>query len=332
MNSFSKIAVTGASGHLGNTVCRVLLERGFSVNAFFNSDKKALHDLSVNATQGSVLNPENLSDLMHGCDAVIHCAAVISINGDPTGIVHKTNTEGPKNIAEVSKKLGIKKIIHVGSVHAVLEHPLNSLFDETRPHKQPGSYAYDYSKACGEQLVFGITKNSQTEAVVVRPSLIIGPYDFKPSEIGKVLLDYYHNRLPAITAGGYNFIDVRDVANSIVEALEKGRNGEIYHLTGKYYTLKNLSEAVKKVTGKKVPEMPVPFWLLNMSLPFFRLQSRLNGAAPVLTREALHALKYGHTNMVNAKAQRELRHSFRPLEESIADYYEWQKMRKVIIS
>jgi dihydroflavonol-4-reductase len=330
MKSFSKIAVTGASGHLGNTVCRVLSEKGFAVNAFYNSDKSALQNLSVNAIQGSILNQENLSDLLQDCDAVIHCAAIISIHGDPTGIVHKTNTEGPKNIAEVSKKLGVKKIIHVSSVHAVLEHPFDAPFDETRAHKQEGSYAYDYSKARGEQLLFETTKDSETQAVVVRPSLIVGPYDFKPSEIGKALLDFYRGKIPALTAGGYNYIDVRDVANSIVAALEKGRNGEIYHLTGNYYTVKDLAETVKKVTGKKVPEMVLPFWLLKMSLPFIQMQSKMTGAAPVFTNEALDALKYGHKNMASTKAQKELGHTFRPLEESVADYYEWMKTRNVI--
>jgi dihydroflavonol-4-reductase len=330
MSSFSKIAVTGASGHLGNVVCRLLLEKGFSVNAFYHFDRKALEELTVNVIQGNVLNQENLSDLLQGCDAVIHCAAIISIHGDPTGIVFKTNTEGAKNVAEVSKKLGVKKIIHVSSVHSVMEHPLDLPFDETRPLKQEDAYAYDYSKARGEQLVFETIKNSETEAVVVRPSLIVGPYDFKPSEIGKALLDFYDEKIPVLTAGGYNYIDVRDVANSIVAALDKGRNGEIYHLTGKYYTVKQLAETVKKVTEKKVPEMVLPFWLLKISLPFIRLQSKLAGAAPVFTIEALDALKYGHTNMVSTKAQKELGHKFRPLEESIADFYEWMKMRNVV--
>jgi dihydroflavonol-4-reductase len=211
-----------------------------------------------------------------------------------------------------------------------MEHPFDSQFDETRAHKQQGSYAYDYSKACGEQLIFESTKDSETEAVVVRPSLIVGPYDFKPSEMGKALIDFYHGKIPALTAGGYNYIDVRDVANSVVAAIEKGRNGEIYHLTGNYYTVKNLAETVKKVTGKKVPETVLPFWILKMSLPFIRIQSKMTGAAPVFTMEALDALKYGHTNMVSTKAQNELGHSFRPLEESVADYYEWMKTRKVI--
>ncbi|MGE3823503.1 MAG: NAD-dependent epimerase/dehydratase family protein, partial [Bacteroidia bacterium] len=186
------------------------------------------------------------------------------------------------------------------------------------------------TKARGEQLDLETTKNSDTQAVVVRPSLIVGPYDFKPSDIGKALLDFYHGKIPALTAGGYNYIDVRDVANSIVAALEKGRNGEIYHLTGNYYTVKDLAETVKKVTGKKVPEMVLPFWILKMGLPFIRLQSRLTTTAPVFTNEALDALKYGHKNMVSTKAQKELGHSFRPLEESVADFYAWMKMRNVI--
>lgn len=325
-----KIAVTGASGHLGNVVCRTLLEKGYAVNAQYNSDKKALEDMDVKTFRGSVLNAENLAELMEGCDAVIHSAAVISIHGDPTGIVYKTNTEGPKNIAETAKKLGVKKIIHVSSVHAVMEEPFDIPFDETRPHKQKGSYAYDHSKARGEQIVFEETKNSATKAVVVRPSLIIGPYDFKPSEIGKALLDFYHRKIPALSAGGYNHVDVRDVANSIVSAIDKGKNGEIYHLTGNYYSVKELAEIVQKVTGKKVPRMVLPIEFVKAVLPFISLHNKIRGAYSEVTSEGLDALKYGHKNMISDKAQKELGHTFRPLEESVADFYEWMKNRKII--
>ncbi|MCW3085670.1 MAG: hypothetical protein JWP12_3036 [Bacteroidetes bacterium] len=319
------IAVTGASGHLGNIICRLLLQKSYKVHAFYNSDKKALEDLDVELFQGSVLNKNDLFHLLKDCDAVINCAGIISIHGDPDGRVHQTNTEGPKNVLNVCMELGIKKIIHVSSVHAVLEHPLEEPFDETRDYKQPGAYAYDYSKAVGEQIVLTALNKKEIGGCIVRPSLIIGPYDFKPSEMGKALIDFYKQKIPALPKGGYNFIDVRDASASIVEALDKGRDGEIYHLTGYYRTLKELAAIIQKVTGKKVPKLVLPFWMMKTSLPFIKIHSKLTGAAPVFTKEAVAALKYGHPGMVNAKAVNELDHAARSLEDSVRDFYTWQK-------
>lgn len=265
---------------------------------------------------------------MEGCDAVIHSAGIISINGDRAGIVHRTNTEGPQNVVNACTALGIKRMIHVSSVHAVAEHPLDTVFDETRGYKQTGSFAYDFSKASGEQLVLKAVEAKRLEACIVRPSLIIGPYDFKPSEIGKALLDLYKGKIPALPRGGYNFVDVRDVSDAIVEALDRGRNGEIYHLTGTYHTMQELAQIIHDVTGKKTPSLIIPFWLMQFSLPFIQLYSKMTGAAPVFTKEAIAALKYGHTNMSNAKAVKELHLKARALKASVNDFYEWQKSYK----
>ncbi len=87
------IAVTGASGHLGNTICRLLVEKGYRVKAFYNKMDESLKGLPIETIQGDVLNKEDLSRLIDGCDYVINSAAIISINGDPKGIVFKTNKE-----------------------------------------------------------------------------------------------------------------------------------------------------------------------------------------------------------------------------------------------
>ena len=88
-----KIAVTGATGHIGNVLCRILVEQGFEVRALYRSDSTAISDLNLTLIQGDVLNYKSLLELVDGCDVVINCAAIISIHGDPKGIVYKTNTE-----------------------------------------------------------------------------------------------------------------------------------------------------------------------------------------------------------------------------------------------
>lgn len=319
------VAVTGASGHIGNVVCRMLLEKGYRVKAFYNSDSKAIDQLPVEKVKGSILNKEDLSKLIEGCETVIHCAALISIHGDPTGIVMKTNTEGPKNILEISRQKGVRRIIHVSSVHAVTEIPFNAVFDETRAYKTAESYVYDYSKAVGEQIMLEEAKTGSIEVIVVRPSLVLGPLDFKPSEIGKAMIDLYNQKIPALPEGGYDFVDVRNVAESIVSAIEHGKNGSVYLLTGKYHTMKQLAQVIQKVTGKKMPQVILPYWMLRACLPFIAVYSKISGSVPQFTKASLNALKSGHPLIDHSKAKNELGHSYRTLEETVGDFYEWQR-------
>ncbi|HMT30121.1 MAG TPA: NAD-dependent epimerase/dehydratase family protein, partial [Bacteroidia bacterium] len=192
---------TGANGHIGNVICRFLTEQGYSVNAMYHSDTTALKGLPVTLFKGSVLNKEDLLRLFSNCDIVINCAAIISIHGDPDGIVFKTNTEGPANVLEVAIKSGIKKIIHISSVHAVEEEPLSLPFDEKRPYKKATAAVYDYSKAMGEQFLLNSGNTNAPEVVILRPSAVIGPFDFKPSEMGKALIQFYNEKILALPEG-----------------------------------------------------------------------------------------------------------------------------------
>ncbi len=327
-----KIAVTGASGHIGNVVCRQLIEQGYDVNALYNKDLRSLESLNINLFQGSVFNTSDLERLLDGVDVVIHCAAIISIDGDPTGIVFKTNTEGPKNILDVSIQKGVKKIIHISSVHAVTETPHSIPYDESRPYKQLGASAYDYSKAQGEQILLNGAKDKAIEAMVLRPSCVIGPYDFKPSKMGRALLDFYLEKVPLIPEGGYDLVDIRDVAASIVNAIEYGKDGEIYLLSGKYYNLKELSQTIHNVTGKKTPNLTAPYWLIKGILPFVSLYTKMTKSAPSFTKESIEAIRNGHPNMNHTKAKAVLNHNPRPLEETLHDFFEWQIENKVISS
>ena len=319
------IAVTGASGHLGNVVCRLLCEKGYRVKAFQHTNSAGLEGLPIEIIKGDILNKDDLARLIDGCDIVINSAAIISINGDPTGIVFKTNTEGPRNVLEVSRNKGVKRVIHISSVHAVMEEPLSEAFVEKRTYKNPSCFTYDYSKAQGEQFMLKESEKRNPEVVVLRPSCIIGPYDFKPSEFGTALIKFYNQKIPAMPEGGYNFIDVRDVAESVINAIDKGKNGEVYLATGKYKTMTEIANVIHTVTGKKTPRTILPYRFLKSLLPFISLYSKITKTKPQFTIESINALKYGHPHMVNTKAISDLGHNCRPFEESIKDFYNWQK-------
>jgi dihydroflavonol-4-reductase len=271
------------------------------------------------------MDPDSLEILVKGCDAVIHAAARISIHGDPDGSVYRTNTEGTRHVLEACTRAGVKRLIHLSSVHAVMELPLDEPFDERRPYKAEGSSRYDLSKAVSEQYLLDHTRNGKLETVIVRPSSVVGPLDARPSEMGKALIDMYLGKVPLLPQGGYDFVDVRDVARSIIAALEKGRHGEVYLLCGKYQRLADLAAMAGKVTGKKMPGFTVPISLLYLLLPLVKAYGRLLGAAPQFTRESLTALEHGHPHMDARKAREELGHQVRPMEETLKDFYAWQK-------
>jgi dihydroflavonol-4-reductase len=317
------IAVTGASGHIGNVCCRLLLADGHNVRAQYNSDAYPLNALDLELMQGNVLNKDFLLEFFRGCDAVIHAAALISIHGDPDGSVFRTNTQGPRLVMEAAQECHIKRLVHLSSVHAVTELPHSMPYNEERPYKTAADPAYDYSKAVGEQLLLDRSNTGPTELVIVRPSCVIGPYDFKPSKIGAALLDLYYQKMPFLPPGGYDFIDVRDVSRSIIKAIDSAVRPGIYLLSGKYYNFKELATAVHAVTGKKVPQTVIPYRLLNALLPLVSMHARVKGAAPSLTRESIAAIRNGHPQMDNRKAKNTLGHTNRPLEESLNDFYTW---------
>lgn len=298
------------------------------MRAQYHSEPRGLEGLPLSLHRGDVMDPESLSKLFEGCDAVIHAAARISIHGDPDGSVYRTNTEGTKNVWEACRCAGVKRLVHLSSVHAVMELPLDQPYDERRPYKPEGSSRYDLSKAVSEQYLLAQAHFRVPEVVILRPSSVVGPLDARPSEMGKALIDMYEGRIPMLPKGGYDFVDVRDVSRSIIAALENGRPGEVYLLCGKYQTLKNLAAMAGTVTGRRMPQVTLPISLLYLMLPLVKLYGRLLGAAPQFTRESLAALEHGHPRMDAGKARHELGHIVRPMKETLKDFYDWQKENK----
>jgi len=321
----NRVGVTGANGHIGNVVCRKLVEQGFTVRAMYHSDKRSLQDLSVEMGQGDILNLEEVKHFVQGCEVVVHCAAIISIQGDPDGRVFKTNTEGPHHVLKAALEAGVRRIIHVSSVHAVTELPHTEPFNESRPYKTVNDPAYDYSKARGEQILLEGSVNTPLEVVILRPSSVIGPFDFRPSLLGTALLDFYFQKVPFLPEGGYDFVDVRDVAQAIVNAIYHGRDGEVYILSGAYYNFKKFARVIRKVIGKKVPRRVISYRLLKLLLPLVTVYAKWARIAPSFTKESIDAIINGHPRMDHSKAKKELHFSCRSLEESLQDFYAWQK-------
>lgn len=324
-----KIAVTGASGHVGTSLIPALLTAGHEVSVLYYRDDRSFHDLPVQRVKGSVLDTAALSQLIKGAEIVIHLAAEISIGSDGNERVYTTNTEGPRNVCRLCLEHKVRRLIHFSSIHAFSALPFEGVLDESRTLVDQRAHTYDYSKASGEQIVRSFIAQG-LDAVILNPTSVIGPGDYKPSLMGTVFLQLYKRQLPALVHGGYDFVDVRDVARAAIQAIDKGRCGEKYLIGGTWMSIVDLAKLVHEVSGVKPPRFTAPFWLAQLGVPFLGIWAKVNHKRPIYTSTSLDILKNAHRNICHAKAERELGFNARPLPETVRDLYSWFREQRYI--
>ncbi len=316
------VAITGASGHIGCTLTRFLIKQNIPVRALVYNDDQALQDLSIELAKGDVLDLESLYSAFEGVDTVYHLAAEIQLKRRHTEHMQQVNVEGTANVLKACKACGVRRLVHVSSVHAHDMYPLSEIMDETRPLvTDPDALHYDLSKSKAQQLVIDAIKEG-FDAVIVNPSGAIGPYDFKPSATGKMLIDFYKGAVPAVVQGGFDWVDVRDVAHGIMLAAEKGRSGESYFLSGEWLSIAELSKLIGEVLQLPTPKFVCPMWLARATAPFAEAFATLFNKEPLYTSEYLEIVRL-NPRISHQKAMDELGYSVRPLRQTLEDSYNW---------
>ena len=317
-----RVAVTGAGGHLGGTLVRTLLDEGHDVRAIDLERTDALEGLDVPFEHGDVTDLDRMTEVLTDCDAVCHLAARISVAGDPTGIVRRVNVDGPAIVADAALAAGASRLVHCRSVHAYDLARARGVVDESSERSvSPDVPAYDRSKWAGERSVYERI-HSGLQVVVVNPTGIIGPYDFAPSRMGQVFLAIRDGRLPFTVEGGFDWVDVRDVAHGIVSALRSGTVGRNYLLSGTFATMPDLMATAAEIAGAAPPKVTVPSVVASAWGPVGAMIARNTNSALSVTSESLYALFNG-TPVSSVRAEADLGYRTRPLRDSIDDIYAW---------
>jgi dihydroflavonol-4-reductase len=319
-----KVAITGGNGHIGNAVIEELIRRDYSVKALVHSKSNFLEIRKIETVKGSLHDENSLLELLKDCDYLIHCAAIISITGDPQGQVQKVNVEGLENILKAAKKSNLKRIIHLSSVHAYDHLPSNETMNETRSFVPDSAYSYDKSKRDG-QLIARRYFEEGLPIIVVNPTSVFGPPNYAKCKQNNAFISMSKRRIPFVFKGGYNWVDVRDVSNSICNALTQGQLGESYILGGSYYTLKDLSRVVAKVSNKHIPCFEVPIGWVKTFLPVIGRYYKIMKQDPSLTRESIEILEFGNKFIESEKAKKDLGHNPRPVDETMKDLLSWHR-------
>lgn len=323
-----KVAVTGACGHIGNNLCKELIEQGFKVKALL-LECETLNQPEVEIIRGNILDKESLYELSKDVDYLFHLAAIISVDKKDQDQVYQVNVEGTRNIVEVCKSQNVKRLVHFSTIHTYNPHPLDEPLDETRSQLRHTDMMYEQSKLEGENIVKKAISEG-LDAVIIHPTAVYGPNDYKPSLLGQALIKIYNNEIPMLVKGGYDWVDVRDITKGTIEACKKGKKGEDYILSGNWMSLADLSALIGSLMNRKTPRKTASLLLAKIGLPFIQLWAKIRNEHPLYTKDTLNILKESHQNISCKKAAEEFEYSPRPTEVSLKDTFDWFKQNEMI--
>jgi dihydroflavonol-4-reductase len=318
------IVVTGATGHIGTTLIRKLITRKEKVRAVVmpGEDITPLKGLEIEIIQGDVRDSGSLKQAFEGANLVYHLAGVISILPGNKNLLTGVNVIGTQNVVEACLKSGVKRLIYTSSIHAVKESPQGTCIDESCPY-DPASVLGDYAKSKA-QATLEVKKGIQRglDAVIVCPTGVIGPYDYKISEMGNLFQRFLKKKMKICVSGAYDFVDVRDVAEGHILAGLKGRTGEGYILSGERISIPKLFSLLENITGIKAPGFQVPSWLARtagiLATPYYLLSK----TKPLFTAYSIDVLN-SNSLVSSEKARRELGFSARSIRDSVIDTITW---------
>lgn len=322
--------VTGATGLLGNNLVRELVAQGHSVKALVRSSRKAAEvfgDLPITVVEGDMQDVAAFAPALEGSDVLFHTAAYFREYfqpGDHWQKLEAINIRGTMDLLAQAERRGISKVIYTSSSGVIGLPPGKNIGDETTP---PDAFAlanlYFKSKVVAEEQIQAFLQRSALPVVLILPAWMFGPSDTAPTSSGQIVLDFLNRRLPGIIQGGGAPVDVRDVAQAMIAAVERGQSGERYIVGGdNFVSFAQLNEILEKHSGVPRPTLRIPYTVSLVYAWFAERYSQLTGKSTLVTLNGVRTLRRVRMTS-SAKARRELGATFRPLEETLRDEIAW---------
>lgn len=328
--------VTGATGHLGANLVRRLLADGEQVRVMMRPgrDNGALQGLDVERVLGDLRDCGAVADAVRGCTQVYHCAAMVSTIDGSAGHrreLFETNVRGTMHVLQAARKHQVEKVVVSGSLSATGYEP------ERSSHEAMPFYPFD------RHLPYGFTKHlveheclkahaDGLSVVVATSCAIIGPHDYVPSRMGRVLIDFAHGRLRAYIPGGFEFVSSHDIAEGHVLAMRRGRSGQKYIISTAYSSVDDLMDLFRDVTGRPKPKLRLPPMLMAAvaeltDKTWYRLFPNLpRRFTPAAVRLLQMRRQAGHD-----KARQELGYQPTPLPQAVREAYDDFVRRGLIV-
>jgi dihydroflavonol-4-reductase len=319
-----KALVTGATGFIGSSLVRELMKDGREVKVLVrqSSSTKNIEGLDVEKAYGDVRDKESVKAALAGCDTFYQTAAVFEFWGPRKKDYYDVNVEGTKASLQAALEQGVPKVVYTSSVVALGSHGRDCFASEDAEFNlwKTGAH-YCISKYLGEVEALKFAGNG-LPVVIVNPGVVIGVRDIRPTPSGRIILDVLNKRTPGYLDGGFNYVDVEDVARGHILAAQKGRTGEKYILGNANLSMLDFYRLVGDVSGMKAPRLKFPYPVVLATAYLSSLFARITGRPPVVTA-ALARVSRVHAYYDSSKAVRELGMPQTPVRTTVEKAVNW---------
>jgi len=316
--------VTGATGFIGSAVVRRLLGRGRAVRCYVEpgASRQNLAGLDVEIIEADINDRQAIGRALEGAEALYHLAAIYKLWLPDNALMYEVNVEGTKTVLFAALRAGVGKVVYTSSIAAVGRPEQGELADETTPFNLwDESNHYVRSKWLSERDALRFAREG-LPVVVVNPAFPFGARDIAPTPTGRFVVDALAGRVPGYTDGGFNAVNVEDVAEAHILAEERGRVGERYILGDHNVSYKQFFDAVAEVAGLKPITRKLPTSVFLGVAWMMEKAAEVRGKAPMLTYKSA---RYASRNLWfdTRKAHEELGMPTTPLAESIEQSVRW---------
>ncbi len=324
---YDKYLVTGATGFLGRAVAERLVRRRAQVYALVLQNDPYINLLpkEVHTVIGDVCAKNSLTDFFKDADSrtcVIHCAGIVSVASRPGPRLYQVNVGGTRQLLQQCMAHKVGKLVYVSSVHAIPEQPKGCPITENCEFS-PGLVDGDYakSKAAATELVYDAAACG-LNASIVFPSGIIGPDDLQGGSFTSMARSFLAGKLPFAVRGGYDFVDVRDVANGILACSESGEPGKGYILSGHYVTIRRMLQIIGAAAKRRYRPICLPLGLARLAAPYYERRS-LKDRKPLFFTPYSISVLASNGCFSHAAASKCFAYQPRPLEQTLRDMAAW---------
>jgi len=316
--------VTGATGFIGRHVTRLLATRFNNIRVLVRpgSPLQGFEEFPVEFVYGDLRDPRSLRIAIEGVRQVFHIAADYRLWAKKPNEIYETNVAGTRSLIEVSRAAGVERFIYTSSVATIAPPPSGQISDEsTETGLDQMIGHYKRSKFLAEREVLDAVDGG-FPAVIVNPTMPVGPGDWKPTPTGRIIVDFLNGRMPAYVDTGFNVVAVEDVAEGHWLAARHGRIGQRYILGGRNMTLKEMLDALSRATGYAAPRIQVPHVLPLVAGYAEKLFCSLVGREPRIPIEGVRMSRY-KMFVDSSRAARELGFRAGSVEDALSRAAEW---------